>query len=276
MVKMIDAAHLNKQVTPNFKLKGVALPAEHGSWGFLFEPIVIGMLIAPSVAGLFLSVAAIGAFLTRFPLKLLVLDLRRGKLSARTKTVRKFVLIYGFITFFFFLLTIKTSEVNFLLPLIIALPLAIWQLTADFKNKSRTPFAEISGATALASVAACLTIIDGWSLSKSLAVWVILITRIVPSIFYVRAKIKIIHGQTPQKFSVILLHLAGLLIVCLLVWKNISPILALTAVFVLLIRAIHGLSNYSKTITAKAVGIREVIYGTLLTVALAVGYSFNL
>lgn len=273
---MIDSTLLNKELTPNFKIKTIALPVEHGSWGFLFEPIVIGLLIAPTIAGLFLSFAAIGAFLTRFPLKLWVMDLKRGRVSARTKAVRKLVLIYGITALLFFSLTIKTSGTTFLIPLLIASPLAAWQLIADFKNKSRNLFAELSGATALASVTACLTIIDGWTLTKSFAIWLILITRIVPSILYVRAKIKIIHGQKVQKFPVILLHVAGLLIVGLFAWKSISPMLVIIAIFILLIRAIHGLSIYSKTKTAKAVGIKEVIYGTLTAAALAIGYTFNL
>lgn len=32
------------------KLRTVALPAEHGGWGFLFEPIVLGLLLAPTGA----------------------------------------------------------------------------------------------------------------------------------------------------------------------------------------------------------------------------------
>jgi hypothetical protein len=31
-------------------VKSIALPIEHGSWGFVFEPIVAGLLLAPSLA----------------------------------------------------------------------------------------------------------------------------------------------------------------------------------------------------------------------------------
>ncbi|MBZ0296495.1 MAG: YwiC-like family protein [Anaerolineae bacterium] len=32
-------------------LRSVALPAEHGGWGFLIEPILLGLLVAFSVNG---------------------------------------------------------------------------------------------------------------------------------------------------------------------------------------------------------------------------------
>jgi hypothetical protein len=33
----------------------VALPAEHGGWGLLLEPIALGLAVAPSLAGTFLG-----------------------------------------------------------------------------------------------------------------------------------------------------------------------------------------------------------------------------
>ena len=44
--------------TPSVRLKAIALPPEHGAWGFLLEPIVLGLLVAPSLA-VFLTPVAI-------------------------------------------------------------------------------------------------------------------------------------------------------------------------------------------------------------------------
>ena len=46
-------------------IRSVALPTEHGGWGFLAEPILPGLLVAPSWAGLLLSLAALAVFLDR-------------------------------------------------------------------------------------------------------------------------------------------------------------------------------------------------------------------
>jgi len=37
--------------------KAVALPAEHGGWGLLAEPVVLGLVSAPSAAGICLALA---------------------------------------------------------------------------------------------------------------------------------------------------------------------------------------------------------------------------
>ena len=44
------------------RLKSIALPPEHGAWGFLLEPLLAGLLIAPSWAGLCLALGVIGPF----------------------------------------------------------------------------------------------------------------------------------------------------------------------------------------------------------------------
>ena len=63
---MIAANHLGTSKM-RVRLRPLALPVEHGGWGLVFEPIVLGMLLAPSLVGLFISVAATGLFLARHP-----------------------------------------------------------------------------------------------------------------------------------------------------------------------------------------------------------------
>lgn len=272
---MTNETHLYRQTTPNIKLTSIALPAEHGSWGFLLEPIFIGLLIAPSIGGLFLSLATVGAFLARFPMKIWVMNLLRKRVSPRVTLSKRFTLFYASLSLIFFALALTTSKSNFLIPILIATPFAIWQLIADFRNKSRTLSAEIAGALALASVASGMAIINGWTLLQALCVWLILAARIIPSILYVRAKIRQLHKEEVKKRYVVYSHLIGLIIVSLITWKGFSPYLVVLALLILHIRAIHGLT-LSTVNTAKAIGIREIIYGTVTAIALAVGYSFNL
>ncbi len=61
---MITASQINGE-TRRICIRPIALPVEHGGWGLLFEPIVLGLLLAPSPAGLFISLGATGAFLAR-------------------------------------------------------------------------------------------------------------------------------------------------------------------------------------------------------------------
>src|SRR5689334_962019 len=44
-------------------LRALALPTEHGGWGLLLEPLLLGLLIVPSAPGAAVAAAALGAFL---------------------------------------------------------------------------------------------------------------------------------------------------------------------------------------------------------------------
>jgi hypothetical protein len=176
----------------------------------------------------------------------------------------------------FFVLAILTSEHAFWLPLLLATPFALVQLVADSTNNSRSLWAELSGATSLAAVASCIALASGWPLLNALCVWLIMTTRIVPSILYVRAKLRLNKGFEASKTIVLLAHVIGLALVVGIFWKGLGPILASVALLILLLRAARGLSAFNKQTTAKAVGIGEVIYGALTAIALAFGYAFNL
>jgi hypothetical protein len=67
------------------RLKPLALPVEHGGWGLLAAPVVLGLLVAPSVAALGVGLGACLAFLARHPLKLAAADWRQGRRTARTR-----------------------------------------------------------------------------------------------------------------------------------------------------------------------------------------------
>ncbi len=59
---------------PDFFLRHVALPSDHGSWVFLLSPLLIGLFAGGSwsIADLFLIVAALSAFLIRQPVTTVV------------------------------------------------------------------------------------------------------------------------------------------------------------------------------------------------------------
>jgi len=43
-------------------IRAVALPAEHGGWALIIEPIALGLLVAPSITGLFIGAEALASF----------------------------------------------------------------------------------------------------------------------------------------------------------------------------------------------------------------------
>ena len=89
----MEAASQLKRTTNGVRIRSVALPAEHGGWSLLLEPIVLGLILAPTLPGLFLSLAATGAFLARHPFKLAVGNWRGNRRSARTAVAERFAAI---------------------------------------------------------------------------------------------------------------------------------------------------------------------------------------
>src|SRR3954464_10005908 len=76
-------------------VKSIILPVEHGAWGFLFEPLLAGLLLAPSLSSLSLTLFVVGAFLARQPLKFVIGDLRKKKRLPRTEVALRFTAIFG-------------------------------------------------------------------------------------------------------------------------------------------------------------------------------------
>ena len=75
-------------------LRSIALPTEHGGWGFTLEPLILGLLAAPSIAGAALATAAVALFLARRPWRLFVEDRRRGRNLPRTRLAGQVVADY--------------------------------------------------------------------------------------------------------------------------------------------------------------------------------------
>ena len=65
--------------------RSVAIPTEHGGWGLTLEPALLGLMVAFSWSGVAIGVAATLAFLARTPLKLALVDRRRGRVLPRTR-----------------------------------------------------------------------------------------------------------------------------------------------------------------------------------------------
>ena len=61
------------------RIRSIALPTEHGGWGFTLEPILLGLLVAHSATAWEISAAALGIFLARRPVKIFSTDLVRGR-----------------------------------------------------------------------------------------------------------------------------------------------------------------------------------------------------
>lgn len=257
------------------QIRAVALPPEHGSWGFLFEPLLLGSFVAGSSRGLLLAVALLCAFLLHQPLKVALKDRLKGRHTPRTVPAERFAIGYGVSALLLLGIVSMTSDLHFLVPLLFALPLLLVQLWYDAHNQSRTLIAELCGTLALGGAAAAVAILGGWSFRAALPLWIIVASRSIPSILYVRTRLKLEHGKPVRPYPVWLAHCAALLILLLAAATRIIPAAVVGASVLLLSRALIGLSRWHKPRPAKEIGFLEIAYGMSVVAIAAISYAIN-
>ena len=240
-------------------LRPLALPSEHGGWGFLCEPILLGLLVVPSWSGALIAVAAVFGFLARHPLKLALQDLVRGRSYPRTAYCRALAAGYLFVAAFALASAVAMSGARILIPLALAAPLAMAQVVYDAYNRSREMLPEIGGAIAMASVASAIALAGGVAAYGLAGV---LIARFVPAILYVRALL----GRF-RAWIALTLHIAAVAVVA-----TFAPLLAVAAMTVLLLRAVWGFTHEPPP--AKTIGWREIVFGIITVLFVAAAYRF--
>jgi hypothetical protein len=246
-------------------LRPIALPTEHGGWGFLFEPILLGLMVAPSWTGSLIAVAFVCGFLARQPLKLALQDLLRGKSYPRTPWSWMFAAVYAMAATTALALVVTLEGPAALIPLGLVAPLAITQIAYDASNRSRSLFAELCGATAMTSSAASIAIAGGMRLVPAFTLAGIVAARLIPTIVYVRTLLMRSHGKRASSLPPLILHAAAAGGVAAF-----APFGAALAMIILFARAAWALAH--DPLPAKVIGWREIAFGAM-TVALA-GFRF--
>ena len=261
--------------TPKVKLARTILPQQHGGWAFVLNPILLAMLVKPSLWGFLLGVAAVSAFLVHQPFKLWWKDYRVGRSIPRTPIARNFMLIYAGVALVAFFAVLLNSDLNFMLPLAMAFPLAMLQLTYDAMGRGREMLPEMTGAIALAAVGPAMIYLGGATMPDAMVLWLLLVYWAVASILYVRVRLRLERNKAGDyDFHYVgLMHGLGAVLIASAVYSESMSIFALLAALVLCGRAAWGLSPYRRPVKAIKVGIFEVIYGLAYTLLLAAGFS---
>ena len=258
--------------TRNVRWRSVALPIEHGAWGFLLEPALLGLLVAASWAGVALVVAALAALLLQTPLSLALTDVRRGKRFPRTALAWRFAAAYGALLIAALAAALTAAgSVTILLPAAFAAPLAVLQLWLDAQGRARELLPEAAGALAMGSLAACVALAGGWWLLPALGLWGLLALRAVPAIVYVRARLRLERGQPLDRRPSAVAHLAAVAAVALAAVAGTVSWVAALPYAVLTARAARGLAPDRAPVTAKVVGFREIAFGVMTAVLVAAG-----
>ena len=267
---------LSVKRTPKVPAKSIALPVEHGAWGFLFEPALAGLIIAPSLAAPFILLLVVGAFLMRQPLKFLLGDWKQGRSLPRTAVARRFALIFGGIALAGLLGSLFFAPLTSFIPFVVVAPLVVYLIAQDVSRQSRELLPELLAAFALASSVAVFAIADGWNYIAASALWAIMSARLIPSVLYVRSRLRLEKGKQFSALASTVSHILAFVLVGAFYYWGLSSILTVLMSAFLAGRAAFGLSRFRKPAKAKAIGIQEVIYGVLYALTMVFGYYLNL
>jgi len=255
--------------------KSVALPAEHGGWGLLVEPLVVGLALAPSLGGTAIAVAALAGFLLHHPLKLLLMDARRRAVYPRTRIAFRIGGLYLAAAVIGLAAAGTLAARAFAVPLAAALPFAALQLAWEVTGRGRQLLPELMGAAALAATAPAVMLAAGGDALPALAVWAILAARAAGSILYIRTRLRRDRGMGGSPVPVLALHAGTAAAAGALALVGHLPWTIFAAFAILLARAGWGLSPWHRAARPRTVGFQELAYGAATAALVAVGFLYR-
>jgi hypothetical protein len=260
----------------NVPARSIALPVEHGAWGFLFEPLAAGMLVAPSAGAPFILLLVVGAFLTRQPLKFLLGDFLQKKRLPRTVVALRFALIFGGVSLLGLVGSLIFAPVESFIPFVIVAPLVIYLIAQDAARQTRQLLPELLAAAALASSVTALALAGGFAYPAAFALWAIMLARLIPSVLYVRSRLRLEKGKPFSRFAPIAAHVLAFAALGALYLSGLASLLTVAAAAFLAGRAAFGLSRYRQILKAKQLGVWEVVYGVIYALTVVFGYYLGL
>lgn len=249
--------------------RAVAVPTEHGGWGLTLEPVVLGLAVAWSVGGLAVGVAAFGAFLLRTPLKLALVDRRRGRRLERTALAWRVVAVESAVVVALGVLALVTSGPAWMVPVAIAAPLVAVELWFDVRSRSRRLVPELAGAVGMASVVAAIAVAGGADAVLAGGLWLVLAARSVGSIPFVRARIVQLHRGSAPTLPSDLAQVAAVAgaVVAVVLQRSLLP--GAVAVFVIAVVQVIGVRR--PPVPARGVGFRQMGLGLAVVAVTATG-----
>jgi hypothetical protein len=254
--------------------RSLALPNEHGGWGLLIEPALLGLVLAPSVAGAGVALAALLAFLARHPLRLALSDRLRGRSYPRTALAARIAVAYLAGAAVAFAVAVWRAPLLAFAPLVAAAPLGLVQLVYDARLRSRELLPELLGGVALGAPAPMILLASGWPLLAALSLWGVLAARVLGSVLYVRARLRLARGTPASVFPVLAVHALGLVALSVPAFFGFVTWMAPLSLVLLLGRAAWGLRRGAPAQPPRVIGFQEMGWGAL-TVALLVAGSWT-
>ncbi len=258
-------------VSTGYKIKAAAFPKEHGSYGFTLEPLSLALIIGYSSAGLYLAIGTFLAFLAHQPVRLLLAGNAPNK-----KIAAAFLTFYGGLALWLFYEFFSSVTIQAVLPFASGLVLMFFYLWMEYRHLHRQLFIGMVAPAAISLIAVSILLAGGWNMLPAFGVFLLLSARSVPTAFYVHYRLQLAKRLPADKGSVVLSSGIAFILIAWLSSMGVIPILGLSGVAVLTVRALWGISERSRPLTVKQLGIREFIYGIVLILLASIGYLLTI
>jgi hypothetical protein len=266
---------------PNISIyfrKNIAIPQDHGSWVFIFSPLLIGLVAGRNIsaASMALIIAAIAAFLVRQPITMAIKAYSGRRPRTDLPAARFWMVIYGIIILLSIGELVMLGELPVLYLAVPAAPVFAWHLWLVSRREERKQAGiEIlaTGVLALAAPAAYWIgrgsyVVDGWLL------WLLCWLQSSASIVYAYLRLEQREWQTaPNGTEKVkagrraLLYTWINLLVCFgLGMAKIIPTLVWLAFLVQALEAVWGTFKPAIGTRPVAVGLRQLFVSILFTV----------
>ncbi len=276
----------HSQTMPKLFLRHIAIPTEHGSWVFLFSPLLIGLLLAPKfqLASGVLILAALAGFMIRQPVTVMVKIFSKRRPASELPAAVFWASLYGLIGAIAVAGLIYLQAAYILWLAVPGLPVLCWHLWLVSKRaERRQPGVEIiaSGVLALTAPAAYWAgsgkadplgwLLWGlvWLQSASSIVYAYLRLEQRPLKEIPARKAQLQLGARSLAYSSTALAIVAILAITRLV----SPWLPL-AFAIQWIETIWGTLHPALQVKPTAIGIRQLIISSLFTLVFILTWPF--
>ncbi len=250
-------------------IRHIAFPEEHGSWGFVLEPLVLSLLIAFSEDGLFLAIASFLFFLSHQPIKILVNPKKNKKIKRKAAGV---LIFYTLIAVWLLLIIFYRNPIYDFLPFFLALSFMLIYLVFEVFGLSRRLTTELIASSSIDFIAVSVLLLGGMNVFRAWAVLVLLLNRAIPTVLFIHERINYVHGKSYNKSFPLISGFAGLIIALIFAYFSLIPWLGILGVIILQARMIFGFTPKMLNQSLKTSGILEFIYGISFAVITAFAY----
>ena len=143
-------------VTRDYLRKQIFLPQDHGSWVFIFTPLLVGLFAGGrfTIGSLSLVIAAIAAFLLRQPITIAVKVYSGRRAKCDLPAARFWIVVYGFIILVALTRLMSAGFGSLLILVLPGVPVFAWHLWLVSRREERRQINVEVIATGVLSLAA--------------------------------------------------------------------------------------------------------------------------